>query len=316
MNFGFSAPSRGPLATPDALATLAQRGEALGYGIISVSDHIVMPRRIDSIYPYNESGRYTGGSEALELLTAITYLAAVTSKIRLLTSVMVVPHRSPVLTAKILSTIDVLSKGRLTVGCGAGWLREEFNALNVPPFEHRGSITNEYIQAFKSLWCDEAPTFQGRYCNFSDIYFEPKPVQKPHPPIWIGGESPAALRRVARFGDALYPIGSNPTYPVTTPEQMKESLRAISQYATEAGRDPMEIDLAYNVNWNNDTDAIILSNGTRRSFTGTPSQIAEDIHTFETLGVRHLVLSFQQPNIDATLGAMERFALNIIPLTH
>ena len=160
------------------------------------------------------------------------------SKIKLLTSVMVVPHRPAVLTAKVLSTIDVLSKGRLIVGCGAGWMREEFEAIEAHDFDRRGAVTNEYIRAFKELWTSDDPTFDGEFTKFSNINFEPKPVQKPHPPIWIGGESPVALRRVARLGDAWYPIGMNPTYPVGTVEQMSESLSRIRAYAEEAGRDP------------------------------------------------------------------------------
>jgi alkanesulfonate monooxygenase SsuD/methylene tetrahydromethanopterin reductase-like flavin-dependent oxidoreductase (luciferase family) len=124
---------------------------------------------------------------------------------------MVVPHRPPVLTAKILATIDVLSKGRLIVGCGVGWMREEFEAIGAPPYDKRGAVSDEYIRAFKELWTSDNPTFSGKYCSFANVAFAPKPLQKPHPPIWVGGESPVALRRAGRLADAWYPIGSNPS---------------------------------------------------------------------------------------------------------
>jgi probable F420-dependent oxidoreductase len=315
MNFGFRAPNRGPNANPNALATLVQRGEAMGFNIVSVSDHVVMPKSIDSTYPYSESGASMGGAETMELLTILSYLAGVTSKIRLLTSVMVVPHRPAVLTAKILSTIDVLSKGRVIVGCGAGWMREEFEAIEAHDFDRRGAVTNEYIRAFKELWTSDDPTFDGEFTKFANIHFEPKPVQKPHPPIWIGGESNVALRRVARLGDAWYPIGMNPTYPVGTVAQMTESLSRIHAYAEEAGRDPAEIGVAYNVTWNNDQEATTLPDGTRRSFTGNAEQIAEDIKAFEAIGVKDILFGFDKPELADTLEGMERFATNVMPLT-
>ncbi len=124
MEFGFGVPTRGPLAAPESLATLVKAGEEMGFGIVSVSDHVVIPRRIASIYPYNESGEFAGGpsGECLEQLATLSFLAGQTSSLKLLTSVMVLPHRSPVLTAKILASIDVLSNGRLIVGCGVGWM--------------------------------------------------------------------------------------------------------------------------------------------------------------------------------------------------
>src|SRR5262249_56194611 len=128
---------------------------------------------------------------------------------------MVGPHRAAVLTAKMLATIDVLSGGRLIVGIGAGWLKEEFEALGPPPFEERGAVTDEYMLAFRELWTKDAPQFDGRYVKFKDVVFAPKPVQK-CPPMWVGGESGPAMRRPARMGDGWYPIGTNPPHPINT----------------------------------------------------------------------------------------------------
>ena len=315
MNFGFGVPTRGPLAAPDALAALARKGEELGFDYVGVSDHIVIPNHIASRYPYSESGEFSGGSgECLEQLTALTFLAACTSRIRLLTSVMVLPHREPVFAAKALASLDVLSQGRLTVGCGVGWLREEFEAIGAPPYEHRGTVGDEYILAFKELWTSDAPAFRGDYVRFSDISFLPKPVQKPHPPIWVGGESAPALRRAARLGNAWFPIGNNPAYPLQTPEQYAQAVARLRQYAGEYGRDPASLDLAYSVPGYDEHTAHTLPSGRRRPFTGTPGHIASDIRAFASLGVRHMMLGFQAPTLEDTVKRMEFFAREIRPL--
>src|SRR5215468_1306381 len=183
MQFGFNLPLSGPSASPAMLARLAAEGEAIGYDYAAISDHIVEPIDIHARYPYSESGEFPAGSrgERHEQLTAIAYLAAKTSRLKFLTSVMVVPHRPAVLTAKILATIDVMSGGRLIVGVGAGWLEEEFVAIGAPPFAERGTATDEYLMAFRELWTKDKPRFDGRFVKFSDILFAPKPVQKPCP---------------------------------------------------------------------------------------------------------------------------------------
>ena len=317
MKFGFGVPTRGPMATPESLTTLAKKGEELGFAIISVSDHIIIPKAIASTYPYNESGTFMGSpsGECMEQLTLLTFLAGVTSSARLLTSVMVVPHRPAVLTAKTLATIDVLSKGRLIVGCGVGWMREEFEAIGAPPYDKRGAVSDEYIRAFKELWTSDNPTFNGKYCSFANVAFAPKPVQKPHPPIWVGGESPVALRRAGRLADTWYPIGSNPRFPVATPAQFADYAASIKQYAKEAGRQPSSVDFAYSANWFNDQEAQTLPDGQRRPLTGTPQQIADDVKRYADLGVRHMMVNLQGDTLPQTLERMQRFADRIMPLT-
>ena len=315
MEFGFGVPTRGPLSSPESLVALARGGEEMGFNIISVSDHIVIPRSIDSRYPYSATGEFPSGTSGacLEQLTTLSFLVSVTSSARLLTSVMVLPHRSPVLTAKMLASIDVLSHGRLNVGCGVGWMREEFEAIGAPPYDERGAVGDEYIRAFKELWTSDNPTFDGKYCRFSDVTFLPKPVQKPHPPIWVGGESPPALRRAARLGDVWYPIGNNPRFTVGTAVQLSEYITRVRRYAEEADRDPATLDLGYSASWLNDREAQTL-NGERRIFTGSPEQVAGDIKTFEDLGVRHLMFNFQSDTLEETLARMERFATKVRPL--
>ncbi len=317
MEFGFGLPTRGPMAAPQSLATLARTGEELGFAMISVSDHVIIPKAINSTYPYNESGTFAGSpsGECLEQLSLLSFLVGVTSSAKLLTSVMVLPHRPPVLTAKMLATIDVLSNGRLIVGCGVGWMREEFEAIGAPSYDECGSVGDEYIRAFKELWTSDNPAFEGKYCRFANVAFAPKPVQKPHPPIWTGGESPAALRRAGRLANAWYPIGSNPRFPVGTPAQFAAYVARVKRYATEAGRDPSSLDFAYSANWFNDQQAQTLPDGQRRPLTGTPQQIADDIKRYEELGVRHIMVNVQGETQAQTLERMQRFADRIMPLT-
>jgi probable F420-dependent oxidoreductase len=316
MEFGFGLPTRGPMATPQNLATLAHKGEELGFAIISVSDHIIIPKAIASTYPYNESGTFAGSptGECLEQLSLLSFLVGVTSSARLLTSVMVLPHRPPVLTAKMLATIDVLSNGRLIVGCGVGWMREEFEAIGAPAYDERGTVGDEYIRAFKELWTSDNPTFEGKYCRFANVAFAPKPLQKPHPPIWTGGESPVALRRAGRLANAWYPIGSNPRFPVTTPEQFAGYASKVKRHAQDAGRDPSALDFAYSTNWYTDQQALTLPNGQRRPLTGTPQQIADDIMGYQEVGVSHMMVNLQGETLEQTLERMQRFADRIMPL--
>src|ERR1700691_237542 len=190
MLIGFNAPVAGPLAEPEALTRIAAEGEAMGFDYLAFSDHIVIPTDIQARYPYSETGEFPAGSRGgrREQLTVIAFIAAKTSRLRLVTSVMVVPHRPAVLTAKILATIDVLSEGRLVLGIGAGWCREEFEALGTDPFAERGAVTDEYLLACRELWTNENPAFDGKYVKFSNVFFQPQPVQK-RVPIWVGGES-------------------------------------------------------------------------------------------------------------------------------
>ena len=156
---------------------------------------------------------------------------------------MIVPYRNPLLTAKMLATLDVLSKGRLIVGAGVGWMEEEFELLGTPPFAERGAVTNEYLRAFIELWTQDDPVFEGRYTRFSGLTFLPKPVQKPYPPLWIGGQSRPAIRRAAEIGDAWHPVGAIPATPLE-PEELAVNLATLRGFAEGAGRDPSRIQVS------------------------------------------------------------------------
>ena len=237
MQFGLSLPNRGPLATPEDMREIAVQAEALGYGYLTVSDHIVVPRKIDANYPYSETGEFRwtsdGEVDCMEQFTVLAWLAAVTHKIRIMTSVVVVPHRNPLFMAKSIATTDVLSGGRVTIGCGAGWMREEFEALNLPDFDARGRVTNEYIDVMKTAWTDPNPAYDGEFFKFDHVDLEPRPVQNPHPPIWIGGESMPAIRRTVSHGDAWYPFGSNPKFRMDKIETYAARLAKLHQVAED-----------------------------------------------------------------------------------
>jgi probable F420-dependent oxidoreductase len=316
MDFGLTIPTRGPLATPEGITTIVRRAEELGFAHLSVSDHVVVPRRIGSRYPYSESGAWPDAASGacLEQFTLLTWLAAISGRMRLITAVAVVPYRGAVHTAKIATTIDVLSEGRMVLGVGAGWLKEEFEALNSPRFEERGRVTDEWLQAFKILWTEDDPRFEGRHVRFAEISFLPKPVQKPHPPIWVGGESPPALRRTARYGDTWFPIGNNPHHPLDTAPRVAEGIRRLHQVAEQNGRDSGSIGLAYYAGWFDETRSLQTDDGKRQLLSGTPAEIAEDIDALAELGVRDLVLNLQRDTLERSLASMQYFVEEILPL--
>ncbi|MCP5151461.1 MAG: LLM class F420-dependent oxidoreductase [Ectothiorhodospiraceae bacterium] len=315
MEYGLGIPSRGPMASAEAIATIARRAEALGFTHLAVSDHIIVPRSIASRYPYSGDGQWPGktGGECLEQLTLLAWLAAVTEKARLLPSVMVVPHRAPVHTAKILATIDQLSAGRVTLGVGAGWMEEEFKALGAPPFPARGKVTDEYLEAFRVLWTEPHPAYSGEFVQFDDVSFYPKPVQQPGPPIWVGGESKAAMRRTVRLGDAWYPIGSNPRHPLNTVARLRAGIETLHRLSEEHGRDPSTITLTYWANWFDESAGEIRDDGERRLFTGDAARIAADIAALGELGVTHQLFNFQRKDLASTIAAMEHFVAEILP---
>ena len=318
MEYGFNVPNGGPLAVPEHIATLARHGEKHGYGILAIPDHIVVPRGIDSPYPYSPDGTLNFptllAGECLEPLALMAYLAGVTSKMRLLTSVMVVPYRQPVLTAKLLSTIDLLSGGRAIVGVGAGWMAEEFPPVGAPPFEARGRATDEYLRIYKELWTSDAPKYDGEFTSFDNILFHPKPVQQPHPPIWVGGESKPAKRRAVRHGDAWFPIGCNPRFPMDTLGRFAAGIDDLRAMAEAEGRDPASIDLAFWAVWYGASEEpIVTDTGERMLLSGSADDIAGDIQAMRELGVRHLVLQVLRETLEQTLDTVTHFAEEVRP---
>ena len=318
MDVGFTIPTRGPLASAEGVAALARRADELGYAHLAVPDHVVVPRSIDSRYPYSATGEFPGAASGacFDQFTLLAFVAALNSTARLLTSVTVIPHRGAVHTAKTVATIDVLSGGRMILGVGAGWMKEEFEALGAPPFEARGQVTDEYLQAFKLLWTEDDPRFDGEHVRFANISFLPKPVQKPHPPIWVGGESPAALRRTVRYGDTWFPIGNNPRHALDTVARFAQGCDNLRAVAEKHNRDPQSIGLAFFANWFDETKTLEAKNGERHLLTGNAEQVAEDIRGLADLGVTDLTLNFQRDTLARSLDSMQHFAEVIRPLAH
>ena len=310
MRYGFYLPTRGALATPDALETLVQRAEGLGFHSVVIADHVVLPLTSTSKYPYTTSGAFPSDGDALEQLALAAFLAAKTRSLRLVTSVLILPYRNPVVTAKSLATIDVLSGGRLTVGVGVGWLREEFEALHAPSFDRRGAISDEYLRIFKTLWTEAPARFAGEFYQFDEIWCLPQPVQRPHPPIWVGGHSRAALRRVARYGDGWHPVGANPASPLR-PAELAAKLAELHRLSVAEGRDPATLTISYKAPLYDTSltgTALDGAGQERRPFSGTPEQIRVDINTYAELGVSELILDFRGETLGESLERMERFA--------
>jgi probable F420-dependent oxidoreductase len=318
MEFGFNLPNGGPLARPETLSLIAARGEALGFTVFGIPDHIVFPRAaIHSRYPYTTDGKYVAGQneggDVLEPLAMLAYLAGVTRRAKLLLSVLVVPYRHPVLTAKLLSTADVLSNGRVIAGIGVGWMEQEFAPVGAPPFAKRGKVTDEYVAIYRELWTNPEPHFRGSYCSVEGIVFSPRPVQKGGIPIWVGGETEPAMRRTARYADGWYPICSNPRHPLDTLERFRDGIGKVRRYAEEAGRDPDDIRIASWVVWPPGDRRERLPSGDPKLFTGRAEELAEDVVAFGTLGVTTLLFRFIRPDLQQTLDAMAWFAAEVMP---
>ena len=314
MQFGFNLPNSGSLAAPEIMARIAREGEALGYDYLTVTDHVVLPDMAEPGYPYSESGAFysTDSGYRHEMLTLAAWLAATTSRLRLVLAVLVVPHRPAVLAAKQLATVDVLSGGRLTVGIGAGWLKAEFDAVVTTPFAERGAVTDEYVAAFRTLWTEKKPVINGKYVHYNGLLLEPKPVQAPHPPIWVGGESGPSLRRAARLGDAWYPIGTNNAHPLDSLPRYRAGIERLRRATEAAGRQRDAVALTYRVKRYGEALAPTASDGERRLFSGSEQDIIGDIHALRDLGVTAIDFDFERPDADAVIAEMRAFKERVL----
>jgi probable F420-dependent oxidoreductase len=315
LEFGFSLPGRGPLATPDVVLKIALKADALRYASVFVTDHVVLPvSAARSVYPYAATGQFPGGArqDYLDPLAMLGYLARATTRVRLGTSVLVVPYRHPLTVAKTLATVDVLSGGRLILGAGVGWLREEFEALGAPPFEQRGGVTDEYLEVMRRAWTTDPTTFQGRYCRVEAVHALPKPAQRGGIPVWIGGHTAAAIRRAATSGDGWHPIGLRP--PATLfPDEYAAAVKQLHAWAAEAGRDPASITLTFRGPMEVRSARAKAPAGDRPLFQGTAAEVLADLRRYEALGVSHVVFDPVRPELRAVLDNMARFAEDVRP---
>ena len=315
MEFGFSLPGRGPLASPEQILKLATRAEALRYASVFVTDHVVLPASMArSTYPYATTGRLPGGADQdyLDPLALLGWLAHATRRIKLGTSVLVVPYRNPLVTAKILATVDRLANGRLLLGMGVGWLREEFEALAAPPFEERGPVTDEYIALMRTAWTTDPVSFEGRYYRVKDVHALPKPAQVRGILIWIGGHTDAAVRRAATIGDGWHPLALRPP-GLLLPDEFKTKMATLRAAAQRAGRNPDTLTVSLRVAMAVRSARGKAPAGDRPMFQGTAAEVLADIKRYAALGVSYFVFDPVVPDLKAVLQNMERFADEVRP---
>ena len=305
MKFGVFLPISGRAAA-SVLAEAARRAEILGFDSIWAADRIVTPWRIDTPYPYSADQRFIVPADRpfLEPLTCLAYLAGCTQTISLGMSVMVLPYRSPLYSAKIATTIDHVSRGRLILGVGVGWMAEEFEALGAP-FRERGAVADEQLEVFTRLWGEERPSFDGRYYRFHDVGFSPKPFHGPRLPVWVGGEGLRAQRRAARHGDAWFPY-----FVRITPPDLLARFDNVRRWAVEARRDPDHIALACCLPIELRPEPVPQE---ADRLIGSPEQIVAALRAFAKIGVRHIALQFMVPHWPERQEQIERFARDVLP---
>ena len=288
MKYGVCLPHHRPLATRALIATAARRIEELGFDGVWLSDHVMLP----------DTPAFQPRRVFFEPLALAGYLAAATTRVQIGFTVLVVPYRNPVVTAKQLATIDQMSGGRLTLGVGVGWVEEEFAALNVP-FAARGALTDEYLEAMRELWASESPQFAGDTVQFSDVTFAPKPLQRPGPPLLVAGITPRAIRRAAELGDGWHPI-----------RMPAADLRAaITRFRAACARRnrPDNLPIVYR------TDLRLLEapHTPHTPFVGTAAELGEDISAYTAAGVDEFIFDLAVEGVDsaeAWLAALARLA--------
>ena len=306
MQFGLGVPNLSPIDPQHTILCLAQEAQALAFDSLWVSDHVFIPYELAPNYPYSTTGQLglNATDHILDPLTTLAFLAGSVQTPRLGISVLIMPYRNPIVTAKMLVTLDVFSGGRVILGAGVGWMPEEFAALQAS-YADRGRVTDEYIQVFRELCTAEKPRFEGQHYRLANIGFYPKPVQKPHPPIWVGGYSQAALRRAARLGDGWHPSNIDPA-------TLAQKLAIVRRLCAEAGRDPERLTVSTRVNnvaFGDSGDTV----GRPAPISGTPQQMIDTIRRYADAGVSHIVLGIRGRDPETMLQTVRRFADEVRP---
>lgn len=237
MDFGIIFANTGRAVDPEGAVTLARIAEEAGFDSLWTVEHVVVPAGYESAYPYSPSGKMPGPEESPipDPLIWLTWVAAATERIKLATGILILPQRNPAVLAKEVATLDVLSGGRVVLGVGVGWLKEEFDVLGIP-FEERGARTDDHIEALRAFWTQDEPTFHGPFSSFDKAKSYPKPAQAGGVPIVVGGHTPAAARRAGRLGDGFFPASARF-------EDLAGILDVMRAAATDAGRDPAAIEV-------------------------------------------------------------------------
>ena len=290
MKIGYSLSNNQGMEDIQGVIDLAVGAEKLGFDSVWASEHV-----FNVSYVYDR----IGDKPYYEPLTVLTYVAAMTSTIGLGNSVLVLPYHNPIRLAKVAATLDVLSGGRVMLGVGVGVIEEELEAMG-SPFAERGAISDEMIAVMRELWTKDDPSFLGKYHSFSGMKFTPKPVQKPHIPIIIGGTSKAAIRRAARSGTVWHPTA-------LSPQALAEGMDYLKEQAVKAGRDPSEISVSISAAIGN------THNHNRYSLGEDPEEILERSQKYQEMGLERLVVSPNTRDQTQLRPIMEMLAEVVIP---
>lgn len=296
MEIGLHVPQVGPYAARDNVEAFARAADDAGFDGLWVYDHVVLQKDQQSQYPYSPDGKlgFSPTLDFLEPLTLLTFLAGITDRARLGTSVLVLPMRQPVLHAKIMATIDFLSRGRFVLGAGVGWWKQEYEVLSVP-FERRGRRMDECLQLLRSLWTDEWVDFKGEFYECVDWTSNPKPARPEGIPIWLGGESSNQLKRIGRYADGW----------LATPRslrQLEQEFAIAKEAASEAGRDPSRL--------------VVAIEGAGVLDMEGMGQTAERLSGLKDMGIHHAILILHPRQMDRAPAIIEAFAAKHLPALH
>ncbi len=300
MRLGFNLPQIGPAAGPEAIVRVAQRAEELGYDSVWVTDRLLWPIEPQTPYMATPDGSLPEVYKTvLDPLEALTFVAGQTSRVALGTSILDMPYYNPVMLARRLTTLDVLSGGRLRVGFGQGWSKDEFDAVGAS-MKQRGRRADEFISVLKTIWTTDPVEFQGEFYQVPKSVILPKPVQKPHPPIYLAAFSPGGLKRTATMANGWLPAG-------LPPDAMKQMIAGLSDMAQQAGRDPNELEVVVRANILVTDEAL---GEDRWIFTGSSEQIKSDIAATREVGVAEIhfdpSVSPDGVSVDGFLSRMEQ----------
>lgn len=305
--FGLDVGVYGPLATPDIIMGLAQLAEEIGFSAVWLADHVVFPVSFASQYPYSAGGDFpTRLSEPLmEPIALMGVIAGATKRVRIGTAVMVMPYRNPVLLARMLATIDNFSGGRVILGAGTGWLEEEFQVLQTYDFAKRGRVTDEYLEIFKAICGGGEVGYRGETYSFEPVFAMPGSLQRPHPPILIGGVADAALRRVVKHGNGWLAV-------TIGTEAIPERLAKLRQYCQQQGRKFADLQLAFKL-FINIGEPKRSKFSQREPGTGSLAEIIDDLKALKGLGFSHFVVRYRGSSAEEQNRQIARFTDEVIP---
>ena len=307
MEIGISIPR-----IPDVpgLKRFVEMAETLGFESVLAGDHIVLPTAGTNQYPYTADGSFSRPSSEpfLETMTLLGYLAAFTDRIKLGSTVIILPYRNPVVQAKMFASLDVLTGGRIICGVGVGWLEKEFEILGLD-YHQRGAMTDEFLGIMQALWSQNNPEFHGKYYDIDGIQFEPKPIQQPGIPVWVGGHTKAALRRTAKYGSCWHTTRQ-------TPEFVAENLPYLRDRIKKEGRELSEVTVSLKRSLHF-TDMGMNEGGYVRSggsLVASTREVLEDLHACQEIGINQLTYDFRVETVPDCIKVMEHIAEHILPV--